>query len=146
MGECGFRKAMNGQTMLVSVFLSAGLLWLVFMALRYGVIENGLLPRDCGPGWLDSGLSCGLAWLLTQSFHAQRLGIVALVFGVVGFLGGLRQCAWAGWLIGVAGLVLYSPDYAVVGALLGLFTLLRVYAPVAPPACGSEPMAGRHDA
>ena len=116
--------------MLWCMFLSASLLCLVFMALRFGVIENDLLPRSCGPGGSDSDLSCGLAWLLTQSFQAQRLGIFALVFGVLGFLGGIRLCAWVGWLAGVAGLVLYNPDYAAVGALLGLFGLLRAYAPV----------------
>jgi hypothetical protein len=121
--------------MLRRAFLSAGLLWLAFMALRYGVIENGLLPRNCGPGVMGSGLPCGLTWLLTQSFHAQRLGIFALAFGVLGFLGGLRSCAWIGWLAGMAGLVLYSPDYAAVGALLGLFTLLRTYAPAAQAVC-----------
>jgi len=118
------------RRMLWRVFLSASLLCLAFMALRFGVFENDLLPRSCGPDGSDSGLSCGLAWLLTQSFHAQRLGIFALVFGVLGFLGGIRLCGWVGWLTGVVGLVLYSPDYAAVGALLGLFALLRTYAPV----------------
>jgi len=123
-------ETVDGRRMLRRVFLGASLLCLVLMALRFGVIENGLLPRDCGPNGSDSVLSCGLTWLLTQSFHAQRLGIFALAFGVLGFLAGLRSCGWIGWLAGVAGLVLYSPDYAAVGALLGLFTLLRAYAPV----------------
>jgi len=116
----------DGRRMLRRAFLGAGLLCLMLMALRFGVIENDLLSRDCNSG----GLSCGLTWLLTQSFHAQRLGIFALAFGALGFLGGLRLCGWIGWFAGVAGLVLYSADYASVGALLGLFTLLRVYAPV----------------
>ena len=117
----------DGRHMLRRALLGAGLICLMLMVLRFGVIENDLLPRDCGPGGSDSSLSCGLTWLLTQSFHAQRLGVVALVFGVLGFLTGLRLCGWLGWLVGVAGLVLYSSDYAAVGALLGLFTLLRIY-------------------
>ncbi|MCL2875889.1 MAG: hypothetical protein FWF12_06315 [Betaproteobacteria bacterium] len=128
MDEDGFRE--TASRILWRMFLSAVLLCLVFMALRFGVIEKDLLPRGCGPGGSGSGLSCGLAWLLTQSFHAQRLGIIALMFGVLGFLGGIRLCSWAGWLAGLAGLILYSPDYATVGALLGLFSLLRAYAPV----------------
>jgi len=111
--------------MLWRVFLSAGLLCLVFATLRFGVIENELLPRNCGSGGNDSSLLCWLTWLLTQSFQAQRLGIFALVFGALGFLGGIRLCGWVGWLAGVAGLMLYCPDYAAVGALLGLFSLLR---------------------
>ena len=136
VGERGFRETENGRRMLRRVFLGGGLLWLAFMALRYGVIENGLLPRNCGSGGMDSSLPCWLAWLLIQSFHAQRLGIFALAFGLLGFLSGLRLCAWVGWLVGVAGLVLYSPDYAAVGALLGLFTLLRIYTPAAPQGHG----------
>ena len=126
----GSGETAGWRRMLWRVFLSAGLLCLALMALRFGVIENDLLPRGCGSGGSDSGLSCGLVWLLAQSFQAQRLGIFALVFGVLGFLGGIRLCAWVGWLTGVAGLVLYSPDYAAVGALLGLFSLLRTNAPV----------------
>jgi hypothetical protein len=110
-----------------NVFLVAGSVWLACMALRFWVIESETgLPRDCGPGGSDSPLGCGLAWLLVQSFHAQRLGILALLAGGLGFVSGSRPCAWVGWLCGVAGLVLYSPEQAAVGALLGLFVLLRV--------------------
>ncbi|THF63549.1 hypothetical protein E6O51_05000 [Pseudothauera rhizosphaerae] len=60
-----------------------------------------------------------------QSFLQQRLGWAALVLGVVAFVSGRRAPAWAGWLAGVAGLVLYSFDPAAVGALLALLTLAR---------------------
>ncbi|MDR2925326.1 MAG: hypothetical protein LBU76_05185 [Azoarcus sp.] len=129
----GSRNTANGRRMLRRAFLGAGLLCLALLALRYGVIENGLLPRDCGPNGRDSGLSCGLTWLLTQSFRAQGLGIFALLFGALGFLASIRLCGWLGWFGGVAGLVLYCPDYASVGALLGLFALLRIYAPERRP-------------
>ena len=127
MDEGGFREVADGRRLLWRAFLGAGLLGIMLIALRFGVIENDLLPRDCNT--VGSSLSCGLTWLLTQSFHAQRLGIFALVFGALGFLAGLRSCGWIGWFAGVAGLVLYSSDYASVGMLLGLFTLLRTYAP-----------------
>ena len=110
-----------------SVFFLAGSVWLACLALRFWIIESEAgLPRDCGSGGSDSPLGCGLSWLLVQSFHAQRLGIFALLAGAWGFVSGSRPFAWAGWLCGVAGLVLYSPDPAAVGALLGLFVLLRV--------------------
>lgn len=98
-------------------------------ALRYGVIEKQLLPRDCGPTGGDSPWSCGAAWLLVESFHFQRIGWAELACGILGFVFSWRCCAWAGWYLGIAGLVLYSPDYAAVGALLALFTLLRIYLP-----------------
>lgn len=129
MDKENFKEIAGKRSGLYCLFLSAGLLCLAFIALRFGVIENDLLPRSCGSGGSDSGLSCGLTWILTQSFQAQRLGIFALAFGVLGFLSGNRLCGWIGWLAGVVGLVLYSSDYASVGALLGLFTLLRSYAP-----------------
>jgi hypothetical protein len=98
-------------------------------ALRHGVIENDLLPRACAPGGADSVWSCGFAWLLGQSFQAQRLGWFALSFAVAGFLSSIRLFAWIGWLAGVGGAVLYCPDQAVPAALLGLFALLRLYEP-----------------
>ncbi|GHT87351.1 hypothetical protein AGMMS49543_23180 [Betaproteobacteria bacterium] len=106
------------------IFASGIGLGLALLALRYGVIENGLLPRDCGPAG-GASWQCGLSWLLVQSFQAQRLGWLALVFGVLGFAANVRRLAWVGWLGGIAGLVLYCPDYAAVGMLLGLFVLLR---------------------
>lgn len=120
----------TGRT-LAGALLGAALLGLALMALRFGVIENDLLPRDCGSGGEDAAWSCGLTWLLVQSFHAQRLGWFALFAGALGFLSGWRRLAWIGWFASVAGLVLYCADYAAVGVLLALFTLLRNRAPVA---------------
>ncbi|MDR2260711.1 MAG: hypothetical protein LBE06_07250 [Azoarcus sp.] len=107
------------------VLLIAAALGLALAALRFGVIEKGLLPRDCGPGGSDAALlPCGLSWILIQSFQMQRLGWLALACGALGFALNSRTLAWTGWLTGVAGLVLYCPDYAAPGALLGLLTLL----------------------
>ncbi|MDR2688923.1 MAG: hypothetical protein LBB76_04110 [Azoarcus sp.] len=110
---------------MIHIFATAALLWLALTALRLGVIENGLLPDDCGPGGTDGALVCTLTWLLVQSFLEQRLGMTALLFGALAFLTASRACAWLGWLAGVAGMVLYNHDYAVVGGLLGLCVLLR---------------------
>lgn len=94
--------------------------------LRYGLLEAGLLPRDCG-GSVAEGLGglCGLKWALVQAFVDQRLGWAAFGFGVLGFVTGRRAAAWVGWLCGVAGLVLYSFDPAAVGAMLSLLALGR---------------------
>ena len=131
--KAGKRPGASSDNKLRHIFLIATLLGLALIALRYGVIENGLLPRDCdsGSGSDNSALSCGFAWLLLQSFQMQRLGWCALVFGALGFFLGSRRCAWGGWLAGVAGMVLYCADYAAPGALLGLFALLR--RPVSAP-------------
>lgn len=91
---------------------------------RYGLIENGVLPRDCTAPAAEaqSGL-CALKWTLVQLFHEQRLGIFSLVCGALAFVLGCGRLAWAGWIAGLAGLVLYNYDYAAVGALLGLLVL-----------------------
>ncbi|MDR1462770.1 MAG: hypothetical protein LBI68_06505 [Azoarcus sp.] len=116
---------------LARAILGATLFGLALAALRFGVIENGLLPRDCGPGGADAALPCGLTWLLVQSFQQQGLGWLALLAGTLAFLFTWRRLAWFGWFAGVAGLVLYCADPAAVGVLLALFALLRHRKPIA---------------
>ncbi|MDD2874702.1 MAG: hypothetical protein RBT39_18070 [Azoarcus sp.] len=108
-----------------SVFVAGLLVLLLAAGLRYGVIENGLLPRDCAVAGEDTSLACGLKWLLVQTFHQQRMGWLSLVCGGAAFLLSCRKLAWAGWLSGIGGLLLYSYDYAAVGGLLSLLVLLR---------------------
>ncbi|MDR2032530.1 MAG: hypothetical protein LBP86_09850 [Azoarcus sp.] len=117
----------NGPTwrIPVRVLLIAAALALALSALRFGVIEKGLLPRHCSLGGNGAVLPCGLTWMLIQSFQMQRLGWLALACGALGFIRGSRTLAWVGWLAGVAGLVLYCPDYAAPGTLLGLLALAR---------------------
>ncbi|WP_407280306.1 hypothetical protein U5817_07940 [Aromatoleum evansii] len=96
------------------------------LLLRYAVLEAGAFPADCKPLFADGpeGL-CLVKWALVQAFMQQRLGWVSLALGVVAFASGRRPAAWAGWLSGIAGLVLYSFDYAAVGAMLSLLVLAR---------------------
>lgn len=103
------------------------LLVLVFaLVARYGLMESGLVAAECG-GSLAEGVQgwCGAKWALIQSFVHQRLGWVSLVAGVVAFVMRCRLLALCGWFTGIAGLVLYSFDYAAVGAVLSLLVLAR---------------------
>lgn len=106
--------------------LTGAALLVALLGLRYGVIEAGLLPRDCSggadaaPAW-----QCSLTWSLVQLFHEHRVGWFSLATGALGFVLSCRKLAWAGWLSGIGGLVLYSFDPAAVGALLSLFVLVR---------------------
>lgn len=95
-------------------------------AVRYGLIEGGRLPMECG-GSLAEGVQgwCGVKWLVLQSFMHQRLGWLSLVCGVAAFVLGRRGLAWAGWVSGLAGLVLYNFELAAVGGLLSLLVLAR---------------------
>lgn len=107
-----------------AVIITAVVVLALALGARYGLIENGVLPRDCTvpEAQAQAGL-CALKWTLVQMFHEQRLGLFSLVCGVLGFVLASRRFAWPGWIAGLAGLVLYNYDYAAVGALLGLLVL-----------------------
>ncbi|SIR43393.1 hypothetical protein SAMN05421829_11582 [Aromatoleum tolulyticum] len=96
------------------------------LLLRYAVLEAGVFPSDCKPLLADGpeGL-CLAKWALVQTFMQQRLGWASLILGVLAFVSRRRSVAWGGWLCGIAGLVLYSFDYAAVGAMLSLLVLAR---------------------
>ena len=90
---------------------------------RHGLLEAGVLPRDCTV--VDAPFAaCAFKDALVQTFLYQRLGWVSLAAGVLAFAFSCRRLAWAGWLCGVAGLVLYSYDPAAVGGLLALLVLV----------------------
>jgi len=107
-------------------FLVGFALLAAVLGLRYGVIEAGLLPLNCAggagaaPAW-----QCALKTVLVHTFIDQRVGWFSLATGAIAFAWSCRRLAWAGWLSGIAGLVLYSFDPAAVGALLALFVLAR---------------------
>lgn len=104
--------------LLAGVLLAAIALWF-----RHGLLEAGLLPRDCTLADAPRG-ACLFKDALVQTFLHQRLGWVSLAVGALAFIFSCRRLAWAGWLTGVAGLVLYSYDPAAVGALLALLVLV----------------------
>ncbi len=118
--------AQSGCSGYIRPLLAGGLLFAVAAAIRYGLLENGALPRDCAFSAGDALMGlCGFKWTLVQSFLHQRIGWVSLACGLYAFLFHRRALAWAGWLAGIAGLVLYSYDPAAVGALLSLLVLAR---------------------
>ncbi|KAI5913840.1 hypothetical protein [Thauera sp. 2A1] len=96
----------------------------VAIGVRYGLLENGLLPRDClAPG--SPVAPCVFKTALVQSFLHERLGWGSLALGAISFMLGCRRAAWAGWLAGLLGLVLYSYEPAAVGAMLSVLVLAR---------------------
>lgn len=107
-----------------SIAASAMLVLAAVLGIRYGLFENGVLPRDCTTA--DAPLAaCAFKNALVQIFLHQRLGWFSLVCGLLAFASGERRLAWAGWVSGLAGLVLYSYDPAAVGALTSLLVLAR---------------------
>ena len=117
-----------------AIVLVAGAAVLVLaLAIRFGLMENETLAAQCA---LQADTLCMLRTIIPQIFIDQRIGWLALVAGLVGFATGRRRLAWTGWLAGLAGMQLYSVDYATVGALLALLALLR------RPAGGGQQQAG----
>lgn len=94
------------------------------LGVRHGLLENGVLPRDCSLVEAQGAL-CTFKTALVQSFLHQRIGWLSLACGALAFALGCRRFAWAGWLSGLVGLVFYSYDPAAVGALLSLLVLAR---------------------
>jgi hypothetical protein len=110
----------------IGLIVLSGLVLAAGLGIRYGWLESGFLPLDCG-GSVAEGLSawCGVKWLVVQSFLHQRLGWISLACGVAAFVSRRRGLGWIGWLTGLAGLVLYNFELAAVGAMLSLLLLVR---------------------
>jgi len=107
------------------------------LGIRYGLLEAGAFPLDCGnPLVAGVGSSCAAKWILVQSFVQQRLGWLSLACGIAAFASRHRRLALVGWFAGLAGLILYSFDPAAVGALLSLLVLVR--APAQRRRCEDE--------
>ncbi len=101
------------------------------LALRFFAVEPSHLGHLCDPapwsGW------CAARTALVMAFRFQEIGWAALLVGLIATF--VRRI-WIGQLalaLGFAGLVLYSYEPAVIGALLGVLALLRP-APARPAA------------
>src|SRR5690606_41644985 len=78
--------------LLAGLVLAAIALWF-----RHGLLEAGLLPRDCtlaDAPWA----ACVFKDALVQTFLHQRVGWVSLVAGVLPFAPPGPPPAWGGWL------------------------------------------------
>ena len=93
-------------------------------ALRVWVIEPSHIGHACDPdpwsGW------CALRTALVMSFRFQEIGCVAFAAGVAATFLRRNWLAQLAMSLGLAGLVLYSYEPAVVGALLGLLAAVRL--------------------
>lgn len=108
----------------------------VALGLRYGLLEAGRLPADCGAG---SGWACRFKDALVWSFLGNKLGWLALGSGALAFVSGWRPLAWVGWVAGLSGLVLYCFDASAVGGLAALLALVRS----PQPGAGGEQQAAQ---
>ena len=92
-------------------------------ALRVGLVELPRLAWTCqsvAPAWW-----CPLRFAVVEGLRFGALGFAAFACGLVAILRGGRQTALVAIGLGAAGLVLYAPEPAAGGALLGAMALLR---------------------
>lgn len=95
------------------------------LGLRYGLIEHAGLELLCAQ---STDFRCTLRRFVIAGFSGGRLGWFSLAAAVLALLPRLRPLAWAGWVSGCAGLVLYCFDTAAPAALLALLVLARTAA------------------
>ena len=115
----------------IKIVVSGLVVVLIALGVRYGLLESGVLPRECGflgeVAGHASVLMCGFKWALVQSFLYQRLGWFSLLCGVAAFGFSSRRLAWLGWISGILGLVFYNYEGAAVGGMLSLLVLSRPF-------------------
>lgn len=89
---------------------------------RYGLIEPEGFALACvgATDW-----HCTLRDVIVMTFNRQQLGYVAVAAALLALFPSLRPLAWLGWAAGLAGLVLYSWDFAAPGAVLSLLVLVK---------------------
>lgn len=111
---------------LTRIGLAAALALAVALAARLGLVENQGLLAGCAA---DPATGCGPALLareaVVRSFVDGYLGWLAATAAALGLFSRWRAAAWSGWILGIAGMVLYNVEPASAGALLALLLLAR---------------------
>lgn len=104
--------------------LPALLALVLAMLARYAVVEPPAIAQDCDPApWAGA---CAARTLLIAGFATQGIGWASLAAGAWASFTRRAFAAQCALAAGSAGLVLYSFEPAVLGALAGMLVLLRV--------------------
>jgi len=112
--------------LLLSGLATLGLaLWM-----RYALVEQEGMDLLCAQA---ANVSCRVRETAIAIFTQQRLGYFGLAAAVLSLVPRLRHLAWAGWIAGLAGLVLYCYEPSAPAAVLALLVLAR------PAAASNKP-------
>jgi hypothetical protein len=90
------------------------------LALRYGWVESAEMGVWCTEA---SNWRCVLRQGVIESFLHHRLGIVSAAATLLALGLHSRRLAWAGWIGGIMGLVLYCFEASAFATLLALLIL-----------------------
>jgi hypothetical protein len=93
------------------------------LVVRHWVVEPAAVAHFCDPQPWQSW--CAARTALIMGFVHQRIGWLALGFGVLAFATSRRSLGQLALVTGALGLVLYSYEPSAIGALLGALALVR---------------------
>lgn len=104
--------------LLLSGFAALGAaLWV-----RYALVEQEGMALLCTQ---IASMGCMVRESAIATFTQQRLGYFSLAAALLALIPPLRLLAWAGWIAGIAGLVLYCYEPSAPAVVLTLLVLAR---------------------
>lgn len=110
------------HTQLLKLLLSALAALGVALWVRYALVEQQGMDLLCAQA-ADAG--CLVRETAIAIFTQQRLGYFSLAAAVLALIPQLRLLAWAGWVAGIAGLVLYCFEPSAPAVVLALLVLAK---------------------
>jgi hypothetical protein len=106
----------------------------VALWVRYALVEQQGMDLLCAQA-ADAG--CMVRETAIAIFTQQRLGYFSLAAAMLALMPQLRLLAWAGWVAGIAGLVLYCFEPSAPAVVLALLVLAK-------PAAASTKQSASH--
>jgi hypothetical protein len=89
---------------------------------RYALVEQEGMALLCTQ---VADMGCAVRETAIVIFTQQRLGYFSLAAALLALIPRLRLLAWAGWIAGIAGLVLYCYEPSAPAVVLALLVLAR---------------------
>jgi len=106
----------------------------IALGVRYALVEQEGMALLCTQA---GGAGCMVRDAAIAIFMQQRLGYFSLAAALLSLIPQLRLFAWAGWIAGIAGLVLYCFEPSAPAVILALLVLAR-------PAAASNKLSTSH--
>lgn len=94
----------------------------VALWVRYALVEQQGMDLFCAQA---ADMGCTVRETAIAIFNQQRLGYFSLAAALLALIPRLRLLAWAGWIAGIAGLVLYCYEPSAPAVVLALLVLAR---------------------
>lgn len=110
------------RVLLMKLLLSGLVALGVALWVRYALVEQQGMDLLCAQA---DDVGCLVRETAIAIFTQQRLGYFSLAAAVLALIPRLRLLAWAGWVAGIAGLVLYSFEPSAPAVVLALLLLAR---------------------